>query len=52
MDPVLQAKRDELLARWQEINDLTGITALLGGDKSTYMLAARGAVRGRQIAFV
>jgi carboxypeptidase Taq len=52
VDAAFQAKRNELMARWQEIYDLTGITALLGWDQSTYMPAAGGAVRGRQIALL
>lgn len=52
MDAVLQAKRDELFARWQEIYDLTGIAALLSWDQSTYMPVAGGAARGRQLALL
>jgi carboxypeptidase Taq len=49
---VLQSKRDELLARWQEIYDLTGIAALMSWDQSTYMPTGGGAVRGRQLALL
>lgn len=52
MDAVLQAKRNELMARWQDIYDLTGIAALLNWDQSTYMPVAGGAVRGRQLALL
>ena len=48
----LQSKRDELLARWQEIYDLTGIAALMSWDQSTYMPTGGGAVRGRQLALL
>lgn len=48
----LQSKRAELLARWQEIYDLTGIAALMNWDQSTYMPTGGGAVRGRQLALL
>ena len=52
MDATLQAKRDELVARWREIYDLTGISALMNWDQTTYMPSGGAAARGRQIALL
>lgn len=47
-----RAKWDELMARWQEIYDLDGVSALLSWDQSTYMPSGGGAVRARQSALI
>ena len=46
----LTAKRTELLARLQEINDLGAAAALLNWDQTTYMPVGGAAARGRQLA--
>lgn len=46
----IEAKRAELLARLQEINDLGSAAALLNWDQTTYMPPGGATARGRQLA--
>ncbi|MCL4826993.1 MAG: carboxypeptidase M32 [Caldilinea sp.] len=52
VDAQLQEKWKELKARWQEIYDLTGVSALLNWDQTTYMPPAGAAARSRQLALL
>lgn len=52
MDALQQAKWDELIARWQEIYDLAGVSALMNWDQTTYMPSGGGAARARQSALI
>ena len=52
MDAALQAKWEELKGRWQEIYDLTGVSALMNWDQTTYMPPAGASVRARQTALL
>lgn len=52
MDALQQAKWDELIARWQEIYDLAGVSALMNWDQTTYMPPGGGAARARQSALI
>ncbi|MFO7635547.1 MAG: carboxypeptidase M32, partial [Caldilinea sp.] len=52
MDALQQEKWDELMSRWQEVYDLTGISDLMNWDQSTYMPTAGGVVRARQTALI
>lgn len=52
MDAQWQRKWDELKTHWQEVYDLTGVSALMNWDQATYMPSAGAAVRARQIALL
>jgi len=52
MDTVMQAKKEELLARLREISDLNAATAVLTWDQATYMPPGGAKARGRHLATV